>query len=91
MLGFATAKERKGFVKGLKQHCVAFATNAVDCVLLLRLLLTVDDTKLLSEQILKARLHTRDRGFNIFADSLISTSTAHKCFCTYSDDVVICR
>ena len=54
MLGFASAKERKAFIKGLKQHCVAFATNAVDCVLLLRLLLTVDDTKLLAEQILKA-------------------------------------
>ncbi|KAL8275051.1 hypothetical protein Esti_001107 [Eimeria stiedai] len=56
LLGYASAKERKNVVKGLKQHCLAFALNPVDCPVLLRLLLTVDDTKLLSEHILKAGL-----------------------------------
>ncbi|OEH73728.1 hypothetical protein cyc_00688 [Cyclospora cayetanensis] len=53
LVGFASAKERKAAIKGLKQHCLAFACNAVDCPLLLRFLLTVDDTKLLSDQVLK--------------------------------------
>ncbi|KAL8433060.1 hypothetical protein Efla_006259 [Eimeria flavescens] len=55
LLGFASAKERKTVVKALKQHCLSFACNPVDCPLLLRLLTTVDDTKLLTDHILKAR------------------------------------
>lgn len=53
LLGYASAKERKTVVKALKQHCVAFATNPVDSPLLLRLLMTVDDTKLLTDHIIK--------------------------------------
>ncbi|KAL8448310.1 hypothetical protein Emed_003840 [Eimeria media] len=40
LLGYASAKERKSVVKSLKQHCLAFALNPVDCPLILRLLLT---------------------------------------------------
>eukprot|EP00070_Physeter_catodon_P036487 XP_028343381.1 uncharacterized protein LOC114485780 [Physeter catodon] len=54
--GFATAKQRKTLVKELKKHVVSMAKNAVDCVFVLRLLCTVDDTRLLREGVLQPLL-----------------------------------
>jgi len=49
LAGYATAKQRKKLVKGIKGRVIEIATNQADCVFLCRLLSTVDDTKLLSE------------------------------------------
>lgn len=53
LCGFASAKQRKSLVKGLKQHVAAFAQNPVSSAVLLRLLCTVDDSQLLREALLK--------------------------------------
>ncbi|KAF8822422.1 hypothetical protein IE077_003806 [Cardiosporidium cionae] len=51
--GYATAKQRKLLVRNLKGKVVEMANNSVDHYLLLRILSSTDDTKLLSSSIIK--------------------------------------
>ncbi|PHJ22577.1 pumilio domain-containing protein kiaa0020 [Cystoisospora suis] len=53
MLGFATAKQRKHLVKEMKKVVMSMVRNPVDCPLILRVLCTVDDTKLLRDLFVK--------------------------------------
>ncbi|CBZ55331.1 conserved hypothetical protein [Neospora caninum Liverpool] len=53
LLGYATAKQRKSVVKEMKKVMVSMTTNPVDYLLVLRLLCTVDDTKLLRDVLIK--------------------------------------
>nr|PUA91486.1 hypothetical protein TGBR9_314480B [Toxoplasma gondii TgCATBr9] len=55
LLGYATAKQRKAIVKEMKKVMVSMTTNPVDYLLVLRLLCTVDDTKLLRDVLIKVR------------------------------------
>eukprot|EP00400_MALV-I_sp_L67-5_P000625 gene625-339_t len=52
ILGVASPKNRKSFIKALKGQYVAIAKNKVTCVVLWRLLTTVDDTVLLIKSVL---------------------------------------
>ncbi|KEP65938.1 UNVERIFIED_CONTAM: hypothetical protein HHA_314480 [Hammondia hammondi] len=60
LLGYATAKQRKAIVKEMKKVMVSMTTNPVDYLLVLRLLCTVDDTKLLRDVLIKEL--TKDMG-----------------------------
>eukprot|EP00921_Rhytidocystis_pertsovi_P014129 GHVQ01023016.1.p1 GENE.GHVQ01023016.1~~GHVQ01023016.1.p1 ORF type:complete len:624 (+),score=97.21 GHVQ01023016.1:149-2020(+) len=53
LLGYATAKQRKTFVKTLKGKVVDLCKSEVGYVLIMRLLETVDDTRLIAESLLK--------------------------------------
>mmetsp|Transcript_71808 Transcript_71808/g.199281 ORF Transcript_71808/g.199281 Transcript_71808/m.199281 type:complete len:624 (-) Transcript_71808:249-2120(-) len=52
LLGVASAKQRKAFCKDLKGKFVALATNAVDYLVMMRLIMTVDDTVLTVKSVL---------------------------------------
>ncbi|OII75427.1 uncharacterized protein cubi_01948 [Cryptosporidium ubiquitum] len=49
LLGFAKAQQRKKILKNIKKDILELAMNPVDYVLLLRLISTTDDTKILNE------------------------------------------
>lgn len=52
MLGIASAKQKKAFIKELKGKFAEMAKNSVTCVVILRLLECVDDTVLLGKSVL---------------------------------------
>lgn len=49
LLGFAKAQQRKKLLKNIKKDIMDLAMNPVDYILLLRLISTTDDTKILNE------------------------------------------
>ncbi|KAH8582897.1 penguin containing pumolio repeats [Cryptosporidium sp. chipmunk genotype I] len=49
LLGFAKAQQRKKVLKNIKKDIMDLAMNPVDYILLLRLISTTDDTKILNE------------------------------------------
>ncbi|KAJ1614870.1 pumolio repeat-containing protein [Cryptosporidium canis] len=49
LLGFAKAQQRKKILKGIKKDVTDLSLNPVDYILLLRLISTTDDTKILGE------------------------------------------
>lgn len=53
LLGTASAKQKKTFCQDLKGKFVDLATNAVDYVLIMRLLSIVDDTVMMTKTVLK--------------------------------------
>eukprot|EP00922_Rhytidocystis_sp_ex-Travisia-forbesii_P066798 GHVS01099204.1.p1 GENE.GHVS01099204.1~~GHVS01099204.1.p1 ORF type:complete len:612 (-),score=155.82 GHVS01099204.1:35-1870(-) len=53
LLGYATAKQRKQFVKLLKTRVHSICASDFGCLAIMRLLSTVDDTKLLVDAVLK--------------------------------------
>lgn len=57
ILGVASPKNRKVFIKALKNQFLAIAQNRVTCVVLWRLLTTVDDTVLLTKSVLSELLN----------------------------------
>ncbi|KAF4696212.1 hypothetical protein FOZ60_001889 [Perkinsus olseni] len=53
MFGYATAKQKKVLIKECKGNFKALATNAVDAIVVIRMLQCTDDTVLLSKTILQ--------------------------------------